>query len=80
MIPRNVFEENPRIATKEVYGSPTLRFEDDDKGDSRSVAGMTNEAGMTIKCESFDPEKPETAFERKYKEARQGLWRVFIKT
>ena len=75
---RIVFEENPRIATKEVYGSPTLRFEDDDKGDSRSVAGMTNEAGMTIKCESFDPEKPETAFERKYKEARQELWRVTV--
>ena len=35
-------------------------------------------AGMTIKCESFDPEKPETAFERKYKEARQTLWRVVI--
>ena len=25
---------------------------------------------MTIKCESFDPSAPETAFERKYKEAR----------
>lgn len=35
-------------------------------------------AGMTIKCESFDPEKPETAFERKYKEARQKLWRVTV--
>ena len=35
-------------------------------------------AGMTIKCESFDPEKPETAFERKYKEARQELWRVVV--
>ena len=83
---RIVFEENPRIATKEVYGSPTLRFEDDDKGDSgllrlrsaQAPAGMTNEAGMTIKCESFDPEKPETAFERKYKEARQELWRVTV--
>ncbi len=69
---RIVFEENPRIATKEVYGSPTLRFEADDKGDSRAVAGMT------IKCESFDPESPETAFERKYKEARQKLWRVTV--
>ena len=69
---RIVFEESPRIATKEVYGSPTLRFEDDEKGDSRAVAGMT------IKCESFDPESPETAFERKYKEARQKLWRVTV--
>ena len=39
---------------------------------------MTDTAGMTIKCESFDPENPETAFERKYKEARQTLWRVVI--
>jgi len=31
-----------------------------------------------ITCESFDSEKPETAFERKYKEARQKLWRVVI--
>ena len=35
-------------------------------------------AGMTIKCESFDPSAPETAFERKYKEARQKLWRVTV--
>ena len=46
--------------------------------DERAVAGMTDAAGMTIKCESFDPEKPETAFERKYKEARQKLWRVTV--
>ena len=46
--------------------------------DERAVAGMTDAAGMTIKCESFDPEKPETAFERKYKEARQELWRVTV--
>ena len=31
-----------------------------------------------ITCESFDPESPETAFERKYKEARQKLWRVTV--
>ena len=46
--------------------------------DERAVAGMTDAAGMTIKCESFDPEKPETAFERKYKEARQELWKVTV--
>lgn len=34
--------------------------------------------GASIVCESFDPEIPETAFERKYKEARQQLWRVII--
>jgi len=47
---------------------------------ARIVFDERAEAGMTIKCESFDPEKPETAFERKYKEARQKLWRAFIKT
>lgn len=33
-----------------------------------------------IICESFDPSAPETAFERKYKEARQALWRVTVST
>jgi len=33
----------------------------------------------SITCESFDPTYPETAFERKYKEARQKLWRVLVK-
>ena len=32
----------------------------------------------TIVCEAFEPEHPITAFERKYKEARQQLWRVTI--
>lgn len=32
----------------------------------------------TIACEAFEPEHPITAFERKYKEARQQLWRVTI--
>ena len=32
-----------------------------------------------IVCEAFDPATPETAFERKYKEARQQLWRVLVK-
>lgn len=33
----------------------------------------------TICNEAFEPERPITAFERKYKEARQQLWRVIIK-
>jgi tRNA G46 methylase TrmB len=53
------------------------------KGDSRLLrlrsaqapAGMTNKQ---ITCESFEATAPETAFERKYKEARQKLWRVTI--
>ncbi len=45
-----------------------------------TAAGMTSEAAMTIKCESFDPAAPETAFERKYKEAGQKLWKVVVKT
>ena len=32
----------------------------------------------TIAREPFDPERPITAFERKYKEARQQLWRVIV--
>ncbi|WP_405329658.1 tRNA (guanine(46)-N(7))-methyltransferase TrmB [Fibrobacter sp.] len=68
------FAEAARIAAKELNGSPTLRFEDDERGDSHSGTGKT------IKCESFDPENPETAFERKYKEAGQKLWRTIIKT
>lgn len=69
------FAEAARIAAKELYGSPSsLRSVEDDEREDRSVAGMT------ITCESFDPEKPETAFERKYKEARQALWRVTVST
>ena len=45
---------------------------------AQAPAGMTDAVGMTIKCESFDPSAPETAFERKYKEARQKLWRVLV--
>ncbi len=36
-------------------------------------------ADASIACENFNPAVPETAFERKYKEARQQLWRVLIK-
>ncbi len=69
---RIVFEESPRIATKEAYGSPSsLRS-------AQAPAGMTDAAGTAIKCESFEPKNPETAFERKYKEARQKLWRVIV--
>ena len=32
----------------------------------------------SISHEAFEPERPITAFERKYKEARQQLWRVTI--
>ena len=32
----------------------------------------------TIVSEAFEPERPITAFERKYKEARQQLWRVVV--
>ncbi|PWJ68124.1 MULTISPECIES: class I SAM-dependent methyltransferase [unclassified Fibrobacter] len=41
-----------------------------------SALGMTPQV---ISCEAFNPEFPETAFERKYKEARQQLWRVLVK-
>ena len=34
--------------------------------------------GTAIAREPFEPERPITAFERKYKEARQQLWRVTV--
>ena len=46
---------------------------------ARIVLSDRSEAGIAIKCESFDPTAPETAFERKYKDARQKLWRVTVK-
>ena len=39
----------------------------------------SSRVAMTISSEAFEPERPITAFERKYKEARQQLWRVIIK-
>lgn len=44
--------------------------------DSAAYQGKTT--GAKVLCESFNPEIPETAFERKYKEARQQLWRVIV--
>ena len=38
----------------------------------------SSRVAMTPLCEAFEPERPITAFERKYKEARQQLWRVTI--
>ncbi len=73
------FAEAARIAAQELNGSPSsLRSVEDDKveDDEREDRSV---AGMTITCESFNPKKPETAFERKYKEARQILWRAFIR-
>ncbi|MBP5767620.1 MAG: methyltransferase domain-containing protein [Fibrobacter sp.] len=46
---------------------------------ARIVLSDRSEAGMAIKCESFAPAAPETAFERKYKDAGQKLWRVTVK-
>ena len=37
-----------------------------------------NSAHAQITCEPFEPIAPETAFERKYKEAGQTLWKVVI--
>jgi len=45
-------------------------------GDDKTCAADDNTG--TISCEAFEPEQPITAFERKYKEARQQLWRVSI--
>lgn len=34
---------------------------------------------FNVELGAFNPENPETAFERKYKEARQQLWRTLVK-
>ena len=71
---RIVFEERAKSADAIAKGdSRLLRLRS-----AQAPAGMTDAAGRTIKCESFDPSAPETAFERKYKEARQKLWRVLV--
>ena len=38
----------------------------------------SSRVAMTINSEAFEPEQPITAFERKYKNARQQLWRVIV--
>ena len=74
-----VFDECARIAAKELYGSPpSLRSVEDDERGNRSVEG--DHSNPRIICEYFDPTAPETAFERKYKEAGQKLWKVIVKT
>jgi len=49
---------------------------------ARIVCGITNyvddKTAAKIVCETFDPVHPETAFERKYKEAHQQLWRTLV--
>ena len=47
-------------------------------GQARNDENSRNDGEMKISCGEFDPAIPETAFERKYKEARQTLWRVII--
>ena len=41
-------------------------------------SGTPTVSESRITCEPFIPEEAETAFERKYKEAHQQLWRVFV--
>ena len=50
-------------------------------GDDKTGAGDDKAGGKpcsAISCEAFEPERPITAFERKYSEARQQLWRVVV--
>ena len=43
------------------------------------VLGDALSLKFNVELGAFDPENPETAFERKYKEARQHLWRTLVK-
>lgn len=38
----------------------------------------SSRGAMTIRSEAFEPKRPITAFERKYNEASQQLWRVVV--
>lgn len=60
------FAEAARIVYEECGSPPSLRSVEDDNSIPQII------------CESFEATAPETAFERKYKEARQKLWRVTI--
>lgn len=42
-------------------------------------AGDDNVVVKSVSCEAFEPEQSITAFERKYKNARQQLWRVLVR-
>ncbi|MCQ2097316.1 MAG: methyltransferase domain-containing protein [Fibrobacter sp.] len=65
------FAEAARILQSETTGAePNLNNAD---------ATTRGKIKPAISCEPFAPLHPETAFERKYKEARQQLWRVLIK-
>ena len=44
------------------------------------VLGDALSLKFNVELGAFTPENPETAFERKYKEARQQLWRTLVKT
>ena len=43
------------------------------------VLGDALSLQFNVELGAFNPENPETAFERKYKEARQQLWRTLVK-
>ena len=43
------------------------------------VLGDALSLKFNVELGAFNPENPETAFERKYKEARQQLWRTLVK-
>ena len=43
------------------------------------VLGEALSLQFKVELGAFNPENPETAFERKYKEARQQLWRTLVK-
>ena len=73
-------------AAKIVYEENARKVEgNDSRGDNGGWFHETHDgtaavltAQPRIVCESFDPTAPETAFERKYKDAGQKLWRVVV--
>ncbi len=77
------FAEAARILQSVTPSSETPRDTADattrstDGTPSRNAAPRDTTA--SISCAPFNPVHPETAFERKYKEAHQQLWRVLVK-
>ena len=47
--------------------------------EAAQVLGDALSLKFDVELGAFEPQNPETAFERKYKEARQQLWRTLVK-
>lgn len=70
---------NWEIYAREFTESTRIAIEELCEKDNPFGEFFTDCSSASIDCEPFYPDKAETAFERKYKNARQQLWRVIVK-